>query len=69
MNEIKYYKLFAAFYKVEGSKVEQVSAYKHRTGIIQSIVSQFDLSEMEPITEAQYLRVRKIIMLKLNGHV
>lgn len=48
-----------------GSRTEQVSAYKHRFGIINDLTVHFDLNEMAEITEAQYLRVKKLILAKL----
>jgi len=66
MNEIKFYKLYGSYYKIDGLRAEHVRAYKHNYGILNTESKLYDHSDMEPITEAQYLRVRKIIIAKIQ---
>jgi hypothetical protein len=69
MNEIKFYKLFGGYYKIDGARAEHVRAYKHNYGILNTESKLYDHSDMEPITEAQFTRVKKLILTKICGHV
>jgi hypothetical protein len=62
---MKFYRYGMNFYKVMENKHIKVIAYKHCQAI--EIESSFDLDmeELEEITEAQFNRIKRLILKKL----
>ena len=68
MNETKFYKSGRIYYKVEKYASEKIYAYWHCFGIelTRHHVDLEDDPDYTEITEAQYNRVRKLILAKLT---
>lgn len=63
---MKFYRYSKNFYKITGAKsFEKITAYKFEYSI--QVFGYFspELKELEEITEAQYNRVRRLILKKL----
>jgi len=65
---MKYYKWDRIYYKTNGKQLEKVYALRHCYGI--EVTDHFTDIDNDPdfveITENQYLRVRKIILAKIQ---
>jgi hypothetical protein len=62
----KYYKLFRNYYKDLGKgKSERIKAYRLNYGIEVELSSMFDLGGGDEITEAQYNRIKRLVLAKL----
>ena len=65
MNKTKFYKWDRFLRKVTATRSEKVAYYHHHFGITNERLFGLDLEGMEEISEAQYNRVKKIILAKL----
>lgn len=63
--EQKYFKYGGMYYKVLGKTFERISAYRHNYGIEVCKFFTPAMDELQEITEAQYNRVRRLILKKL----
>jgi hypothetical protein len=64
---MKYYRLFGAYYhNLENGYIEKLSLYKHDFGIRNVLEQYCEIpKESKEITEAQFNRVKKLILAKL----
>lgn len=62
---MKYYRFRFHFYAIKEKTFERISMYRHCYGIEKLNYFVPDMQELEEITEAQYNRVKRLILKKI----